>query len=95
MRIGWCSLVGFAVPRAGSPVDVRLARRMLPSSCMLRFAREQPMGAQRKTSSGSRQIEKPAPREQKGSRVVLFPTEASKIGRKKIEHAVERVTSKK
>ncbi len=31
----------------------------------------------------------------KSTRVVLFPTEASKVGRKKIEHAVDRVSSKK
>jgi hypothetical protein len=29
------------------------------------------------------------------TRVVLFPTETSKLGRKKIEHAVDRAISKK
>jgi hypothetical protein len=31
----------------------------------------------------------------KTPRIVLFPTEASKLGRKTIEHAVDRATSKK
>lgn len=31
----------------------------------------------------------------KTGRVVLFPTEPSRLGRKKIEHAVDRVISKK
>jgi len=31
----------------------------------------------------------------KTGRVVLFPTEPSKLGRKRIEEAVDRVTSKK
>jgi hypothetical protein len=60
------------------------------------------MTSTRKTSN-SKDASKFAPRDSKigrtvdskTGRVVLFPTEPSRLGKKKIEQAVERVTSKK
>jgi len=51
------------------------------------------MATSRKTVSRDSKTGRPV--DSKTGRVVLFPTEPSKLGRKRIERAVDRVTSKR
>jgi hypothetical protein len=57
------------------------------------------MTATRKTSTSKDTTARPTgkfgTRDSKTGRVVLFPTEPSRLGKRKIEQAVDRVTSKK